>query len=117
MQLPSVLKPLPILGRGALLEREGAPASLRAMLRFTLVLSGLLIAILLASATVIQVHGAVMAQGEVDVASKVKKIAHPTGGVVAQVLVHDGDHVRKGQLLIRLDSSVSAASASIRWNT
>jgi biotin carboxyl carrier protein len=39
----------------------------------------------------------------------VKKVQHPTGGVVGQLYVHDGDHVTAGQLLIRLDETASRA--------
>lgn len=55
--------------------------------------------------------GAVMAPGEVTVETHVKEISHPFGGVAARILVRDGDHVRKGQVLIRLDSTVTAADA------
>lgn len=55
--------------------------------------------------------GAVIAPGEVTVETHVKEISHPLGGVAADILVRDGDHVRKGQVLIRLDSRVSGAVA------
>jgi HlyD family secretion protein len=42
----------------------------------------------------------------------VKTIVHPTGGVLEQVLVHDGDRVRQGQVLMRFDTSVSGVGAS-----
>ena len=38
---------------------------------------------------------------------------HPTGGVVGQLYVHDGDHVTAGQLLIRLDETASRADLEI----
>ncbi|KHK93231.1 HlyD family type I secretion periplasmic adaptor subunit [Novosphingobium malaysiense] len=55
--------------------------------------------------------GAVIAPGEVSVESHVKEISHPFGGVVADILVEDGDHVDRGQVLIRLDDTVSGAAA------
>ena len=42
-----------------------------------------------------------------------KKVQHPTGGVVGQLYVHDGDHVTAGQLLIRLDETASRADLEI----
>jgi HlyD family secretion protein len=57
--------------------------------------------------------GAVIAQGSVAIDSNVKKVQHPTGGVVGQLYVHDGDHVTAGQLLIRLDETVSRADLEI----
>jgi HlyD family secretion protein len=55
--------------------------------------------------------GAVIAPGEVAVETHVKEISHPFGGVAAAILVHDGDRVKKGQMLIRLDDTVSGAAA------
>jgi len=37
------------------------------------------------------------------VESTVKKVQHPTGGVVAELFVHEGDHVRAGDVVVRLD--------------
>jgi len=39
--------------------------------------------------------GAVIAAGSVAVDSNVKKVQHPTGGVVGQLYVHDGDQSRR----------------------
>ena len=55
--------------------------------------------------------GAVIAPGEVAVETHVKEISHPFGGVAADVLVEDGSRVKKGQVLIRLDTKVSGAAA------
>lgn len=55
--------------------------------------------------------GAVIAQGEVTVETQVKEISHPFGGVAADILVENGSRVKKGQVLIRLDSKVSGAAA------
>ncbi|HKR93106.1 biotin/lipoyl-binding protein, partial [Novosphingobium sp.] len=61
--------------------------------------------------TFLPMAGAVIAPGEVTVETHVKEISHPLGGVAADILVRDGDHVRKGQVLLRLDSKVSGAVA------
>ena len=42
-----------------------------------------------------------------------KKVQHPTGGVVGELFVHDGDHVKEGQILIRLDETVTRANLAI----
>ena len=81
----------------------------------------ILLAVLLASAVVILIvvaanvgiAGAVIAQGQVSVESGVKKVQHPTGGVVSSLLVHDGSRVKAGDLLLTLDSTSSSANASI----
>lgn len=61
----------------------------------------------------VPISGAVIAGGEVTVASGIKKIAHPHGGVIVAIPVNNGDRVRKGQLLMRFDTNVSAASAAM----
>ena len=59
----------------------------------------------------LQVGGAVVGSGEVAVESNVKTLIHPTGGILKALMVRDGDHVAKGQLLMRLDQGVSAVGA------
>jgi HlyD family secretion protein len=59
-------------------------------------------------AAVLQVGGAVVGSGEVAVESSVKTIAHPTGGILTAVLVRDGDHVAKDQVLMKFDVGVSS---------
>lgn len=86
--------------------------ALRRSIRIGIIaIGGLFLTLFLLSA-VIQTRGAVIGQGEVTVESRVKKIGHPTGGVISQMLVKEGDRVRKGQILMRLDSTVSEASAA-----
>ena len=60
-----------------------------------------------------ELAGAVVAGGTVVVDSNVKKVQHPTGGVVGQILVKDGDHVDAGQLLIRLDDTITRANLQV----
>jgi HlyD family secretion protein len=48
------------------------------------------------------VSGAVVISGSMTVGSNAKKIQHPVGGVIAQVLVKDGDRVQSGMPLVRL---------------
>ena len=56
--------------------------------------------------------GAVIASGEVAVETNVRQIAHPYGGVAAEIAVRDGDVVKEGDLLIRLDDTVAGANAN-----
>jgi HlyD family secretion protein len=60
-----------------------------------------------------QISGALIAQGLVVVDSNVKKVQHPTGGVVGELRVRDGDHVKAGDILIRLDETVTRANLAI----
>src|SRR3954468_15322365 len=54
--------------------------------------------------------GAVMAGGQFVIDSSVKKIQHPTGGIVGELKVREGDQVREGDLLVRLDETVTRAN-------
>ncbi len=65
----------------------------------------------LVGGVLVPIGGAVIAVAEVAPESRVKRIAHPTGGVIAEILVEDGDPVEAGALLMRLDTSVSAIDA------
>jgi HlyD family secretion protein len=61
-------------------------------------------------ATTAQLAGAVIAPGTIVVESNVKKVQHPTGGVVGEILVKEGDAVHEGQLVLRLDDTVTRST-------
>jgi HlyD family secretion protein len=61
-------------------------------------------------ATTSELSGAVIASGWVVVESNVKKVQHPTGGVVGEILVKDGGLVEEGQVVLRLDDTVTRAT-------
>ena len=58
-------------------------------------------------AVVTELSGAVVAPGTVVVDSHVKKVQHPTGGVVGEILARDGDRVRAGDIVVRLDETIA----------
>lgn len=64
-------------------------------------------------ASTTQIAGAVLAAGALVVETNVKKVQHPTGGVVGELRVRDGDHVKAGDLLIRLDDTQMRANLAI----
>lgn len=64
-------------------------------------------------AAVTELSGAVISSGKLVVDSSVKKVQHPTGGVVGQILVREGDAVQAGQVLIRLDETITRANLAI----
>ncbi len=64
-------------------------------------------------ASTAEIAGAIIASGSVVVNSNVKKVQHPTGGVVGEVRVRDGDRVKAGDILIRLDETVTRANLAI----
>jgi HlyD family secretion protein len=60
-----------------------------------------------------EIAGALIAQGSLVVDSNVKKVQHLSGGVVGEVRAHDGDHVKAGDILVRLDETVTRANLAI----
>jgi HlyD family secretion protein len=60
-----------------------------------------------------ELSGAVIAPGLLVVESDVKKVQHPTGGVVGELRVRDGDRVKAGQIVLRLDETQTRASLAI----
>lgn len=61
----------------------------------------------------VELSGAIIAHGSIVVDSNIKKVQHPTGGVVGELLVRDGDHVKLGDVLVRLDQTVTRANLAI----
>lgn len=60
-----------------------------------------------------ELAGAVITPGTLVVESDVKKVQHPTGGVVGEILVRDGAKVNAGDILLRLDETVTQANLAI----
>ena len=66
-------------------------------------------------ASVAEITGAVIAQGEVRVDTERKTVQHLEGGIVREILVRNGDKVVRGQPLIVLDETrVSSAVEQFR---
>lgn len=57
--------------------------------------------------------GAVMAGGQFVVDTSVKKVQHSTGGIVGELKVKEGDRVSQGDLLVRLDETVTRANLQV----
>jgi HlyD family secretion protein len=97
--------------------KGAAKTSVRQSIRFHLIL-GLTIVLLLAGglggwASTVLISGALIAPGQIVVESNVKKVQHPTGGVVGEVRARDGDVVRAGDIVVRLDDTVTRANLAI----
>jgi protease secretion system membrane fusion protein len=52
----------------------------------------------------------VPSQGMVAIDTKRKAVQHPTGGIVNEVLVREGDRVSVGQMLLKLDAAATRAN-------
>ncbi|QWG17991.1 HlyD family type I secretion periplasmic adaptor subunit [Bradyrhizobium sediminis] len=89
----------------------------KASIRLHLVI-GLAVIVVLAGglggwAATAQISGALIAPGQIVVDTNVKKVQHPTGGVVGEVRVRDGAAVKAGDVVVRLDDTVTKASLAI----
>jgi HlyD family secretion protein len=94
-------------------EIKGVRSSIR-----THLIVGLSVVVLLGGglggwASTAEISGALIAPGSIVVESSVKKVQHPTGGVVGEVRAHDGDLVKAGDIVVRLDDTVTKANLAI----
>lgn len=77
------------------------------------IVSGTALAVLWAS--LFKIEEAIPATGQLEPIGAVKAIQPPVSGVVREILVKDGDRVKKGQLLLRLDPEATDSElASLR---
>jgi HlyD family secretion protein len=98
----------PVLG-----GRQGVRHSIRLHLITGLAVVGVVAGGLGGWAATQQISGALIAPGQIVVESNVKKVQHPTGGVIGELRAHDGDLVKAGDILVRLDDTVTKASLAI----
>lgn len=68
---------------------------------------------LLAWLAIVSISGAVMAPGRVTVESNYQTVQHLDGGVIREILVRNGDAVKAGDVLMRLDPTDAAANLAV----
>jgi HlyD family secretion protein len=64
-------------------------------------------------ASFISISGAVVTNGTVSVESSYKTVQHLDGGIVSKILVKNGDLVREGDVLVRLDDTQVKAQLGV----
>ena len=94
-------------------KHSAVDSSLRRNIWAGFIMAGLLAGGVGTWAATTVISGAVIASGQLVVESSVKKVQHPTGGVVGQLLVQEGDHVKQGDVLLRLDATQTNANLGI----
>ena len=60
-----------------------------------------------------RISGAVIASGVLVVDTNVKQVQHSDGGIVGEIMVQDGDQVRSGDVVVRLDATQTRANLAI----
>ena len=98
------------------MKAQAPTSALESIRRYTI--AGIVVVLILTCgvgvwAATTEISGALIAPGTIVVESNVKKVQHPTGGVVGQLLVRDGDQVKAGDLLVRLDDTIMRANLAI----
>ena len=85
-------------------DLEQTAKSMRNLMRGFAVISGILVLGVGGWAFSAQVESAVIANGKFVVKSNAQEVQHLEGGTVGAILVTEGQQVKKGQVLVRLDS-------------
>ena len=103
-------------GGGAVVTKQPRSAPLSSIRNHQMM--GLVVVAVLAGgvgswAATTDISGAVIAPGVIVVDSYVKKVQHPTGGIVGEILARDGDRVKAGDVVVRLDDTVTRANLAI----
>ena len=93
------------------------PSSTRRSIRRNILAGILVFAVLVGAvggwAGTTRLSGALIASGTIVVDSNLKKVQHPTGGVVGELRVREGDRVKGGDIVARLDQTITRANLAI----
>ena len=68
---------------------------------------------LLAASMLLSVSGAVVTSGTVAVEGDYKSVQHLEGGMVSKILVHNGDRVKEGDVLVHLEDAQARANLAL----
>ncbi len=93
-----------------------APRDMEWYVRLGLAGTMLFLGVTLAWGTMAPLEGAVVAPGTVVVENNISRVQHPTGGVIGQILVKEGQRVQVNEVLVRLDETATRANLQIIVN-
>jgi HlyD family secretion protein len=100
-------------GKGGVKSQAGAEAAIRRHIIIGMAAAALLVGGLGAWAATSEVSGAVVAAGHLVVESNLKAVQHPSGGVVKELHIRNGDAVKAGDVVLRLDDTLTRANLAI----
>ena len=94
-------------------RKDPARAAIRRQARLTALIVTALVGGVGGWAAFTEIGGAVITSGQLVVESDVKKVQHPVGGIVGELRVREGDQVKAGDILVRLDETQPRANLDI----
>jgi membrane fusion protein, type I secretion system len=116
-RLDSLLWPEPVLAPTANADAESLDHHFEHALSSELRRGGRVLTIAgviaLGWAVLVPLSGAVIVAGQLVLHSNVKKVQHPTGGVIAEILVRNGSKVDAGEKLARLEETTARTNLQV----
>ncbi|MEP2978646.1 MAG: HlyD family type I secretion periplasmic adaptor subunit [Lentilitoribacter sp.] len=88
-------------------------SSVRKHMLVSLLIIGVLLGGIGSWAFFTEISGAVVASGNVVVETNTRQVQHQEGGIVKSIFVKNGDVIEAGELLIRLDDTITNANLSV----
>lgn len=104
----SAISPTP---QRALAEDLAGPAT--RSIRRSGAIAAALLAVLVAIATFVPIDSGTLAVGQLAVEGERKVVQHPSGGIVSEILVSEGDVVAEGDVVLRLNAVEAGAAARV----
>ena len=101
----------PSTARRALAEELARPAT--RSVRTSGLVAAALLAALLAICVFVPIASGTLALGQLAVDGERKVVQHPSGGIVAEILVREGDAVKEGDVVLRLNAVQAGAAAGV----
>ena len=95
---------------------QSAKDAMRQHIRIGLITVGLLGGTATAWSLTAELEGAVVTSGFIVVESNIKKVQHPTGGVVGELRVREGQRVEEGEIVVRLDETIVKSNLGVVMN-
>lgn len=94
-------------------DMHAPPVEYKGALRLGMFILLLVFAALIVIGFVVPIDGGVSADGQIAVEFQKKPVQHPAGGVLSRVIVHEGDIVKKGQVVAELVSADTTAELAM----
>lgn len=101
----------PATARRALAEELARPAT--HSVRISGLVAIVLFAALLALCVFVPIASGTLATGQIAVEGERKTVQHASGGIVAEILVKEGDAVKQGDIVLRLNAVQAGAAAGV----